>query len=56
VVVSPYFNQVDEAAVEQYAAAGVDELVVFLPAFTAADVPGALDGLQPLVERARATT
>lgn len=54
VIVSPYFNQIDEAAVEQYAAAGVDELVVFLPAFSADDVPGALDALVPLKERAAA--
>jgi probable F420-dependent oxidoreductase len=52
VTISPYFNQVDEAAVGEYAAAGVDELVVFLPAFSADDVPGALDALVPLKERA----
>jgi probable F420-dependent oxidoreductase len=52
VTLSPYFNEVDVAAVEQYAAAGVDELVVFLPAFSAEDVAGALDALEPLRERA----
>lgn len=54
VTLSPYFNEIDEAAVEQYAAAGVDELVVFLPAFSVDDVPGALDALLPLQARARA--
>jgi probable F420-dependent oxidoreductase len=54
VTLSPYFNEIDEAAVEQYAEAGVDELVVFLPAFSADDVPGALDALAPLQARAGA--
>jgi probable F420-dependent oxidoreductase len=55
VTVSPYFNDIDEAAVEAYASAGVDELVVFLPAFSAEDVPGALDSLGPLADRAHQT-
>lgn len=52
VTVSPYFNPVDEAAVAAYAEAGVDELVVFLPAFSEGDVPGALDAMVPLLARA----
>lgn len=54
ITVSPYFNDVTIDDIEPYAAAGIDELVVFLPAFETADVEGALDALDPL--RALAAT
>lgn len=52
VSVCPYLNGLDEAKLEAYAAAGVDQVVLFFLAFDAAGVPKAFDDLQPLLDRA----
>jgi probable F420-dependent oxidoreductase len=52
--VCPYFNPVDEAMLEGLAELGVGEVVAFFFAGSAEEVPGALDALQPLADRAHA--
>ncbi|MEZ5202921.1 MAG: LLM class F420-dependent oxidoreductase [Acidimicrobiales bacterium] len=55
VTVCPYFNPVDAAAVEAYAAAGVDRLVVLCLAFDVDTLEAQLDGLvAEVLEPARA--
>lgn len=57
VTVSPYFNAVTPAMVEQYAAAGVDRLVVLCLAFDVATLDAQLDDLtRDVLEPARALT
>ena len=53
VTVSPYLNPITPDMVDEYAAAGVDQLTIMLMAFSPADVPGAMDSLEPCFERAR---
>ncbi|MEJ5255010.1 MAG: LLM class F420-dependent oxidoreductase [Acidimicrobiales bacterium] len=53
VTVCPYFNGCTPEMVEQYAQAGVDQVVALFFAMTADDVPAALDELQPCLDRAR---
>jgi probable F420-dependent oxidoreductase len=53
VKVCPYFNPIDEQAVEQFAEAGVGEIVGFFFADSAESVGPALDGLSALQQRAQ---
>jgi probable F420-dependent oxidoreductase len=53
VTVSPYLNQITPDMVDEYAALGVDQLTLMLMAFSPADVPSTMDGLEPCFERAR---
>jgi probable F420-dependent oxidoreductase len=54
VTVCPYFNGCTPEMVEQYAEAGVDQVVALVFAMTAEDMAPALDQLRPSVERAQA--
>jgi probable F420-dependent oxidoreductase len=50
--VSPYFNPVDEEAIEGFRARGVDRVVLLLFAFDVAGMKEELDKLAPLLDRA----
>jgi hypothetical protein len=52
VTASPYFNGIDADMVEQFAAAGVDQVTALLIVPSLDDVDPALDALVPCVERA----
>jgi probable F420-dependent oxidoreductase len=53
VTVSPYLHPVNPEMVDQYIDSGIDQLTLMLLAFSAPDIPGALDALEPCFERAR---
>jgi probable F420-dependent oxidoreductase len=54
VTVCPYFQPLDPDTTEQYAEAGADALAALVFAFSADEVPGAFDALDPCLARARA--
>jgi probable F420-dependent oxidoreductase len=55
ITVCPYFQPLDADIAGQYADAGVDAVAALLLAFSADDVRSALDGLQPVFDRAAAS-
>ena len=54
ITVCPYFNQMTADDVTAYADAGANAVASLFLAFSPDDVPGALDALAPLIERAAA--
>ncbi len=54
VTACPYFNPFTPEMVDQYAEAGVDQVTALLFALSADDISATFDGLQPLLDRARA--
>ena len=55
ITVCPYFNQLTPDLVEQYAEAGADAVAALFFCFSAADVAGTLDALEPCREAAAKT-
>jgi probable F420-dependent oxidoreductase len=55
ITVCPYFNQLTPDLVEQYAEAGADAVAALFFCFSAADVAGTLDALEPCQEAAANT-
>lgn len=54
VVACPYLHGIDPGMVERFAEHGVDEVTALLFVTSADEVPGALDALQPCLDRAAA--
>lgn len=50
----PYFNAITPPMMAQYAEAGVDQITVLVFAASPDDVPAAFDGIEPLLDAARA--